>query len=39
VDVWTWIAVAAAFVVLIGFGPYVFLRRWSWRARLARLRR
>jgi hypothetical protein len=39
VDVWTWIAVVAAFAVIIAFGPHVFLRRWSWRKQLARLRR
>ena len=37
-DVWTWIALVAAFVILVGLGPSVFLRRWSWRERFAALR-
>jgi len=35
VDVWTILAVIVAFAVLIVMGPAAFLRRWSWRARIA----
>jgi H+/Cl- antiporter ClcA len=39
VDVWTWIAVVVAFGVIIAFAPHAFLRHWSWRAQLEKLRR
>jgi hypothetical protein len=35
VDAVTLLAVVAALVVLIGLGPSVFLRRFSWRATIA----
>ena len=31
-DAWTILAVIAAIVVLVGLGPSVVLRRFSWRA-------
>jgi hypothetical protein len=33
-DVWTLLAVIAAFAVLIVLGPKAMLRNWSWRARI-----
>jgi hypothetical protein len=34
----TVLAVIAAFAILIAFGPYVFLRRWSWRDKIEAFR-
>jgi hypothetical protein len=38
VDVWSWIAFVAAVIIFVTLGPSVFLRRWSWRERIAALR-
>jgi hypothetical protein len=38
VDVWSWIAFVAAVIIFVTLGPNVFVRGWSWRARIAALR-
>ena len=38
-DVYTLLATIAAVVILIGCGVPLFVRNWSWRDRLASLRR
>jgi hypothetical protein len=38
-DVWTVLAVVVAFAVVIVLGPPAIFRHWSWRERIARLRR
>jgi hypothetical protein len=38
VDAWTIVALVAAFAVLVALGPGAFLRRFSWRAKIAKWR-